>query len=160
MRHLALILASVLATVAAGGVARAVEGPRQDDRIARVFKVDQEFRVERSATQLRNVITQQVDAVREEKADLAFAAVAPRLKEIFSTGENYLQFFRSQFPGIATGRIIVFGDLRETPFGMTQMVRISDNKGEPWLAFFLMDQVENEWRIANVVVVKMPSIEV
>jgi hypothetical protein len=39
------------------------------------------------------------------------------------------------------------------------MVRLSDSKGEPWLAFFIMDKAGKDWRIANVVMVKLPSVE-
>jgi hypothetical protein len=34
--------------------------------------------------------------------------------------------------------------LRETSFGYAQAVRISDARGEPWFALFLVDQVGGE----------------
>ena len=66
---------------------------------------------------------------------------------------------RSQFPAILTARIASFGDMRETSYGTAQMVTLSDTRGEPWLAFFLMDRDGNEWRVANVVLVKLPTVE-
>jgi hypothetical protein len=150
MRAPALILAAIVAASPA----------LANDRIALAFQVEQESKIERSTKPVRAVIERQIDAVREANADAAFASVAPKLKAHFTTGENYLRFFKTQFPGLASGRIITFGDLRETSFGYTQAVRVSDGQGVPWLAFFLMDEVNGDWRIANVVVVRMPSVEV
>ena len=150
MRAPALILAALVAASPA----------LANDRVALAFQVEQEAKIERSTKPVRALIERQIDAVREANADAAFEAVAPKLKEHFTTGENYLRFFKAQFPGLASGRIITFGDLRETSFGFAQSVRVSDEHGMPWLAFFLMDEVNGDWRIANVVVVKMPSVEV
>jgi Domain of unknown function (DUF4864) len=151
MRALALVL-GILVTASPAAAA---------DRIVPVLQVDPEAKIEKMAVPVRSIIEQQMIAVRQANAAAAFASVAPKLQQTFATGENYLRFFRAQFPGIASGHIISFGDLRETSFGMAQMVRISGERGEPWLALFIMDEVDNgDWRIANVVVVKVPSVEI
>lgn len=152
MRALALIFAGLLAASPAAAV----------DRIEIAFQSDPTLQAaQASVVAVRNVIARQIDAVQKDDAKTAFSVVTPKLKEQFPNGKAYLQVIRSQFPAIAKAKLVSFGDLRETSFGTAQMVNLSDDKGEPWLAFFLMDQGKpGDWRISNVVMVKLPSTAV
>jgi hypothetical protein len=93
---------------------------------------------------------------RVSNAAAAYDAVATSLKRHFNTGEKYLRSVKAQVPSLADGRVIAFGDLRKTSFGLAQAVRISDARGEPWFAIFLIDQESGHWRIRNIIAVKMP----
>jgi hypothetical protein len=129
---------------------------RGGDRISIVFEVENAGKIERMTQPIRAVVERQLEAVRQANSAAAYDAVAPSLKKQFGSGEKYLRSFKAQLPRIAEGRIIDFGDLRETSFGYAQAVRISDARGEPWFALFLMDDVNGQWRISNIVAVKMP----
>ena len=146
----------MLALIVAIAMAMTTLPARGDDRISIVFEVENAAKIERMAQPIRAVIERQIEAVRQANSAAAYDAVAPSLKKQFGTGEKYLRSFKAQFPRIAEGRIIGFGDLRETSFGYAQAVRISDALGEPWFALFLMDEVNGQWRIRNIVAVKMP----
>lgn len=151
MRALPLLFAAMVAATPALAA----------DRIELAFQADPALQaVQATSTAVRSVIERQIDAVRKQDANSAFAVVAPKLKQQFANGKTYLNVIKAQFPAIADARLVAFGDLRETSFGTAQLVTISDARGEPWVAFFLMDQDKGEWRIGNVVMIKMPSTEV
>ncbi len=164
-----------------------------NNRVELAFEADEQFQTERAAMQsVRAVIERQIEALRRDDANAAFAQMAPRLKEKFGDGDAYLRVIHAQFPAILNARIVSFGDLRETSFGTAQAVNLSSGSGEQWLAFFLMDRQDKPcpgeaatgaaaepatlkgdgrvfssgltgkcavtWSIANVVLVKVPSI--
>ena len=112
-----------------------------------------------TAPAVQKVIARQIDAVRQSDAKAAFAVVTPKLRRQFGNEGAYLNVVKAQFPAIAKARIVSFGDFKRTSFGMTQLVQISDSSGQPWMAFFLVDEEKGDWRIANVVMVKMPATE-
>ncbi|GGC56306.1 hypothetical protein GCM10010994_14020 [Chelatococcus reniformis] len=113
-----------------------------------------------STLAVQKVIARQIDAVRQADAKTAFSVVSPKLRKQFTTDTAYLKVVNRQFPAIADARIVAFGELKKTSFGLTQLVEISDSSGQPWMAFFLVDAGKaGQWRIANVVMIKMPAQE-
>jgi hypothetical protein len=152
MRALAVTLTILLSAVSSAAKA--------DDRIDDVFKTEASFLVQQASVMaVRTVIERQIEALRRDDAQTAFAFVAPRLKQRFVDSGSYMRVIREQFAAILTAKAFSFGDMRETSYGTAQVVSLSDPNGEPWLAFFLMDRDASEWRVANVVLVRLPTIE-
>jgi hypothetical protein len=109
---------------------------------------------------VQKVIARQIEAVRQADAKAAFSVVSPKLRKQFTTDVAYLKVVNRQFPAIADARIVAFGDLKKTSFGLAQLVEISDSSGQPWMALFLVDPGKaGQWRIANVVMIKVPAQE-
>lgn len=134
------------------------------DRVELAFQADPALETQAlevpAAPVVRKIVAKQIEAVRQDDAKAAFAAITPKLKQQFVNGQSYLRVIRAQFPALGDARLVSFGELRETSFGFAQMVRLSNARGEPWLAFFLMDRDKaGAWRIGNVVMVKQPSTE-
>jgi phage/plasmid primase-like uncharacterized protein len=115
--------------------------------------------VERTdVTAVRLTIQQQMNALKQDDASTAFAIVSPKLKARFSDSSSFMAMVREQFPVIVNPQLVSFDEIRQTSYGLTQMVRLVDSKGEPWLAFFVMDRGKNgRWGVANVVTVRMPT---
>jgi phage/plasmid primase-like uncharacterized protein len=115
--------------------------------------------VERTdVTAVRLTIQQQMNALKQDDASTAFAIVSPKLKARFSDSSSFMAMVREQFPVIVNPQLVSFDEIRQTSYGLTQMVRLVDSKGEPWLAFFIMDRGKNgRWGVANVVTVRMPT---
>jgi hypothetical protein len=156
-RHFDFSLALVvIALVVAVGMTMATFPARAGDRISIAFDVESASQIERMAQAIRALVQKQIEAVRQANAAAAYDAVAPSLKRHFNTGEKYLRSVKAQVPSLADGHVIAFGDLRKTSFGLAQAVRISDARGEPWFAIFLIDQESGHWRIRNIIAVKMP----
>ena len=162
MRSIALMFAAaVMATPAVAA-----------DRIAVAFP-DSPLHIEaprnaaalEAALGVQKVISEQIAAVRADDAKAAFSFVTPQLRQQFVSEKAYLDVIRARFPAIPNSRIVSFGDLRETSFGTAQLVELTDAQGQPWMALFLMDKGDRDkgeasWKIANVVMVKMPATEV
>jgi hypothetical protein len=161
MRSFVLIFAAALIVTPALAADR-IDAAFQIDAQARAKELEAQARqakIEKVSAPVRTLIERQIEAVKQDDAQTAFQAIAPKLKQKFANGDTYLKVVRAQFPALAEARIVDFGDMRDTSYGKAQMVRLSDSKGEPWLAFFIMDKAGKDWRIANVVMVKLPSVE-
>ncbi|MDJ1157107.1 DUF4864 domain-containing protein [Chelatococcus sp. SYSU_G07232] len=108
---------------------------------------------------VRVAIEQQMTALQRDDAQAAFAAAAPQLRQQFADSESFMRMIHEQFPVIARPQIVSFGDLRHTSYGLAQLLNLVDERGEPWIALFLMDRGEDGvWRVANVVTVRLPSL--
>lgn len=109
-------------------------------------------------TAVRLTISQQMDALKKDDATAAFAIVAPKLKARFADSDSFMMMVREQFPVIIKPQIVSFDEIRQTSYGLTQMLRLVDARGEPWLAFFVMDRGKNgRWSVANVVTVRLET---
>src|SRR4249920_1233869 len=132
MRVLAFKLAALLSAVSSLVVLLMPLPALASDRIELAFQAEENFLAEQASTlAVRAVIERQIDALRKDDAQAAFAFVAPRLKQRFADSAMYMRVIRSQFPAILTARIASFGDMRETSYGTAQMVTLSDTRGEP-----------------------------
>ncbi|CAH1667577.1 DUF4864 domain-containing protein [Chelatococcus asaccharovorans] len=111
-------------------------------------------------TAVRLTISQQMDALKKEDATAAFAIVSPKLKARFTDSKSFMTMVREQFPVIINPQLVSFDDIQQTSYGLTQLLRLVDARGEPWLAFFVMERdKKGRWGVANVVTVRLPSYE-
>ena len=107
---------------------------------------------------VRVAIERQLAALRQDDAQRAFAEAAPQLREQFTDSAAFLRMMQEQFPVIAQATVADFDDLRDTSYGPVQLLKLIDRRGEPWLAFFIMQRGgDGIWRVANVVTVRLPS---
>ncbi len=97
---------------------------------------------------IRGVIHRQIDALRRDDARAAFALVSPEAQAEFGTPERFLEAVRSSCrPAYRPVRVafvglVVLGD------DVIQEVRLTDDQGVSWLAYYGMErQGDGSWRM-------------
>ena len=106
----------------------------------------------------RDVISRQIEAFRRDDADGAFAFAAPAIREMFGTGEVFLDMVRRGYPPVHRPRTYSFGETRDLGDGFEQAVAIQDETGVDWDAVYTFErQPDGTWKIAGCRLVKRPG---
>ncbi len=99
-------------------------------------------------TAIRSVIEQQLDALRRDDADGAFAFASPGIRTQFGTAKNFLAMVRASYQPVYRPRSVVFEDLTSVEGIPTQQVLLLSPDGEPVRALYLMEkQPDGIWKI-------------
>ena len=65
---------------------------------------------------------------------------------------------RDLYKPVYRPRNVSFGEFKETELGPTQVVRLSDQDGETWLAVYTLEkQPDGSWLISGCILVKDKS---
>lgn len=108
------------------------------------------------ASDVRALITTQLQALRGTDSAGFARTIATSIRTQFSDSDTLLGELSKRTPELADAEIVGFGELKQTRFGLTQLVRISDRTGHPWLAFFVVDrEAGGEPAVKNLIVVKL-----
>lgn len=100
---------------------------------------------ERSA--IREVITQQVAAFRQDNAAEAFALASPGIRAKFQTAERFLRMVRTAYPAVYRPQQVVFRELSILDGQPTQAVLFVGPDGVPIMAFYPMEpQPDGTWK--------------
>lgn len=106
----------------------------------------------------RDVIGRQIEAFRRDDADGAFAFAAPAIREMFGTGEAFLDMVGRGYPPVHRQRSYSFGETRDLGDGFEQAVAIQDEAGVDWDAVYTFErQPDGTWKIAGCRLVKRPG---
>ena len=109
-------------------------------------------------SQGRDVIGHRIEAFRRDDAAGAFAFAAPAIREMFGTGEAFLDMVRRGYPPVHRPRSFSFGEARDLGEGFEQSVAIQDETGIDWDAVYTFErQPDGTWKIAGCRLVKRPG---
>ncbi len=109
-------------------------------------------------TAIRDVITSQIRAFRQDDAAGAYFYAAPAIQEMFPTPEVFIRMVRQGYRTVYRPRSYVFAELGWEGGRLIQPVRMIGPEGRSVIAHYIMEQQPGgEWKIAGVFLVKGPD---
>lgn len=106
---------------------------------------------------IRGVIDGQLQAFLADDVERAWSYASPGIQGMFRTTDNFMAMVRQGYAPVYRPKSYAFGELRPSPVGPEQEVRIVDAAGENWVAVYTMEQQpDGSWRIAGCRLVKAP----
>ena len=105
----------------------------------------------------RSVIQSQLDAFDEGAVSDAYRFAAPNIQRLFPTPEVFGKMVQGGYPMIWDPSQVEFLDALSRGAMIVQRLRVVDQAGVPYIAEYAMLEVEGEWRIAGVEIVRDDS---
>lgn len=102
------------------------------------------------AAAIESVIQNQIAAIQADDWDLAFTYASPMIQRIFRDPQNFSQMVIRGYPMVWRPREVRVGSLTETPQGLVQTMLFEDQQGRIFVADYVMQLVDGEWRINGV----------
>jgi hypothetical protein len=100
--------------------------------------------------EIRAVISRQIDALRRDDAESAFALVSPAVQQTYGTPERFLDLMRSSYHPVYRPAAVTFLDPVVLGADAVQPVQLTDRAGAVWLAYYAMQrQKDGSWRAAG-----------
>ncbi|MFG1498095.1 DUF4864 domain-containing protein [Saccharospirillum sp. HFRX-1] len=100
--------------------------------------------------QFRNLITQQLSALRSGDAEAAWAWAHPNIKGRFLTAERFYTMVVRQYQPLTEFSVIRFRELEAAGDNWVLPVWLRTDDDQQYLAFYALSQTnQGEWRIAG-----------
>ena len=100
--------------------------------------------------EIRAVISRQIDALRRDDAESAFALVSPAVQQTYGTPERFLDVMRSAYHPVYRPAAVTFLEPMVLGADAVQPVQLTDRAGAVWLAYYAMQrQKDGSWRAAG-----------
>ena len=97
--------------------------------------------------EIRAVIHRQIDALRRDDAQGAFALVSPAVQQAFGTPQRFLDEMRLAYRAVYRPASVSFRQPLLLSGDVVQQVQITDDAGALWLAYYAMQrQHDGSWR--------------
>ncbi|MCC5973994.1 MAG: DUF4864 domain-containing protein [Rubellimicrobium sp.] len=110
------------------------------------------------ATDIRGVISNQLDAFNDRDVDGAFAYASPAIKGMFGSPQNFGRMVEQGYPMVWSNSDVQFLDLRDEGGRLTQRVMMRDPSGARHVLDYQMIQTGDGWQINGVWIVPMPDV--
>jgi hypothetical protein len=102
------------------------------------------------ATAIRQVITDQMTAFRQDDSETAFGFAAPALREQFGNAANFMRMVRAGYQAVYRPRDVQFGTVEAVEGIPVQNVLVVAPDGTVIEAHYFMErQPDGSWRIAG-----------
>ena len=92
----------------------------------------------------------QMDAFLAEDPARAFTYASPGIQGLFGTPDNFARMVRDGYPMVWRPKDVRTGTLIETPRGLLQTMIFVDQQGRLYIADYLMQEIDGQWRINGV----------
>lgn len=113
------------------------------------------------ARAVREVVQAQLDAFLDDDAPRAFALATPGIRETFGSAENFLAMVRSAYAVVYRPKRVVFEAPQLIEGEVMQPVRLTDGKGDRWIAVYPMQrQPDDSWRTNGCRLVRVAGTEI
>lgn len=100
--------------------------------------------------EIRAVIERQLEALRRDDAEQAFALVAPEIQRAYGTPRRYLEVMRTAYAPVTRPVSVAFRDLWLLEGEVVQQLQVTDAAGTVWRVFYPMQrQKDGSWRTAG-----------
>ena len=120
--------------------------------LARAYEAEQSPAA-RDATNVQQVVEQQLKAFATEDAGQAFALADPTLRTRFSTAQEFLETVRTQYPMVAHPISVLFLKPESDGSIALQKVRVTDTEGAAWMVTYLLNRTgTGQWLISGTLV--------
>ena len=102
------------------------------------------------ADAIENTIRGQIDAIQADDWEQAFTFASPSIQGIFQSPYNFSEMVKRGYPMVWRPKDVRTGALTETPRGLMQTMIFVDQQGRLYIADYLMQEIEGQWRINGV----------
>ena len=102
------------------------------------------------ATAIENTIRGQINAIQADDWEQAFTFASPTIQGIFQSPYNFSEMVKRGYPMVWRPKDVRTGELTPTPRGLMQTMIFVDQQGRLYIADYLMQEIEGEWRINGV----------
>ena len=109
------------------------------------------------AAAIRSTIQSQIAAMQEDRWADAFTHASPTIQGIFRNPENFSRMVIGGYPMVYRPKTFKPGDLTPGPHGPVQVMFFEDQQGRLFIADYLMQLVDGEWRINGVSIRPAPE---
>ncbi|MCB8836179.1 DUF4864 domain-containing protein [Aurantimonas sp. VKM B-3413] len=92
------------------------------------------------ASDIRSVISRQLDAFRSDDAPAAYSHAAPNIQAMFPTPQVFMGMVQSAYDPVYRPNSVVFGALKADGTGFRQEVHLTDRKGQSWIASYTLER--------------------
>ena len=107
---------------------------------------------------IRSVIQSQLEAFLRDDGDGAWTHASPGIQQMFRDRDTFMAMVRQGYAPVYRPKEWSFGELRASPQGPEQAVRIVDVAGDIWIAIYTMErQPDGTWKISGCRLVKAPA---
>jgi hypothetical protein len=108
---------------------------------------------------IEKTIRDQLDAFVREDADRAFGFAAPDIQRMFGSSDNFMQMVREHYEPVYRATGVQFERLAQVDGQWVQTVRLTDDEGKVWRAFFTMRrQVDRGWKVGGCQLVETSAL--
>lgn len=109
---------------------------------------------------IQEVITDQIDAFREDDEPRAFGYASPGIQFMFGNPQRFTAMVRQGYQPVYHPRSMAFGDLLVVDGNLVQELAVIGPDGQPHLARYVMEhEPDGTWRIDGCVLVARPAPE-
>lgn len=108
-------------------------------------------------TAIQETIRSQLSAIQQDDWVEAFSYASPMIQGIFNDPENFSRMVIGGYPMVWRPRSYQVGDLIAGPRGPVQVIVFEDQDGRLYIADYLMQLVDGEWRINGVQIRPAPE---
>ncbi len=109
------------------------------------------------AAAIEQTIRSQIAAMQADEWDKAFTYASPMIQGIFETPENFSRMVRGGYPMVWRPKSFRAGALENSDRGPVQVMIFEDQDGRLFIADYLMQFVNGEWRINGVQIRPAPE---
>ena len=109
------------------------------------------------ADAIRSTIQSQLYAMQQDEWAEAFTYASPTIQRVFGDPENFSRMVTSGYPMVYRPKSFKSGDLMPGPQGPIQVMFFEDQQGRLFIADYLMQLVDGEWRINGVSIRPAPE---
>lgn len=102
------------------------------------------------ADAIENTIRGQIDAIQADNWEQAFTFASPTIQGIFKSPYNFSEMVKRGYPMVWRPKDVRTGALVETPRGLMQTMIFVDQQNRLFIADYLMQEIEGQWRINGV----------
>lgn len=109
------------------------------------------------ADAIAETIRSQIAAIQVDDWDKAFTYASPTIQGIFESPERFSQMVIGGYPMVWRPKSFRAGDLYLSPRGPVQTMFFEDQNGRLYIADYLMQEIDGEWRINGVTIRPAPE---
>ena len=102
------------------------------------------------ADAIENTIRGQVNAMQEDDWEKAFTFASPTIQGIFRSPYNFSEMVKRGYPMVWRPKDVRTGELVQTPRGLMQTMIFVDQQNRLYIADYLMQEIDGQWRINGV----------
>ena len=103
---------------------------------------------------VREIISLQIDAFRQDDAPAAYGFAAPNIRQMFPTAERFMDMVRTRYRAVYRPQSVTFGEIFETEGGVLQKVYLTGPNRGNWLAAYVAErQPDGSWKISGCALV-------
>jgi len=107
---------------------------------------------------IRATIDGQISAFLADDLEGAFSFASPSIRDIFGSSENFGRMVQQGYPMVWRPAELSYLELREVAGQLWQRVQVVDAQGRVHLLDYQMIQIDGDWRINGVQLLRQPGV--